>query len=623
MRLLTLASGETMNIKALLLGTAACAALAGSALAQDAGAPTDAPKKHHHHEAMSAGSDRIDRLEHLVEQQSQEIQDLKAQMGGQGSAQVSAAQFEALQNQVYETQATVKAAATPQDKKIHFKGITFTFGGFLAMESVWRSHGLESDIGSPGYSGLPFPGPGAGNSTPVGGSTPSLGIGNAVNVGHTSEFRFSARQSRISGMAEGDVDPDTHLTAYGEFDFLGAAASANSNESNSYTPRVRNLYGTVEWKDLGLKFLFGQSWSLATLDATGINERSELPPPTIDAQYVPGFVWTRQPQLRMTKTIGDDLTLGVSLENPQTTLGGSLPTDCSLKAGTAAQPCTSSGVIVVSNNGNSFSGAGLNGTKDAEFNPGIQLSLNHVPDILGKIAWEPSFLGGNVHLEAFGMYRDFYDRTMNSTPAAAPCAAAPANTISVNCAASAQLGTAANHNTSGGGGGIAGLIKVIPGLFDVQFDTLYGSGIGRYGSGQLPDATYKSNGVLQPLNEDMEMLGLTLHATQALDIYVYGGREHEDSSWFKANGTNAGYGNPNFTNTGCFAFTSTAGCTGNIQTTEQITVGFWDKMYNGSYGSFRIGLQYSYTYDKAFTGVGGAPHTDDNMIFTSFRYYPF
>ncbi len=218
---------------------------------------------------------------------------------------------------------------------------------------------------------------------------------------------------------------------------------------------------------------------------------------------------------------------------------------------------------------------------------------------------------------------DFYDRTMASTPAAAPCAAAPANTISVNCAASAQLGTAANHNVSGGGGGIAGLLKVVPGLFDVQFDVLYGSGVGRYGSGQLPDATYKANGVLQPLNEDMEMLGLTLHAMPTLDLYVYGGREHEDSAAFKFNGTNGGYGNPNFTNTGCFTFTSTAACTGNIRTTEQITAGFWDNVYDGSYGRMRIGAQYSYTHNTAFVGIGGSPHADDNMIFTSFRYYPF
>ena len=389
--------------------------------------------------------------------------------------------------------------------------------------------------------------------------------------------------------------------------------------SNSYTPRVRNLYLTSDWTDIGLRFLAGQSWSLATLDGSRMNERSELNPGTIDAQYVPGFVWTRQPQLRVTKTLGDDLTIGVSLENPQTTLGGTLPTDCSVKPGATTQACSADGTVVISNNGNSFSGAGLNGTKDAEFNPGIQLSLNHVPDVIGKVAWEPSFFNGNVHLELMGIFRDFYDRTEAILPATVPCAA----TATANCYGAVQLGTASNHNTSGGGGGVAGLLKVIPGLFDVQFDTLYGSGIGRYGSGQLSDATYKANGTLQPINEDMEMVGLTLHATPSFDIYVFGGREHEDSTWFKFNGTNGGYGNPNFTNTGCFTFTSTASCTGNVQTTEQITVGLWDKAYTGDYGNFRVGLQYSYTYNKAFTGVGGAPHTDDNMIFTSFRYYPF
>ena len=318
-----------MNVKALLLGTATCALLAGTAFAQDAAPTTDAPKKHHHHMAVaSTGSDRLDLLEKRLEEQSQEIQDLKAQVAS-GSGSVSAAQFEALQNTVYETQATVKAATTPHDKKLHMKGVTFTFGGFLAMESVWRSNNLESDIGSPGFSSIPFAGPGG---------TP----GNNVDIGHTREFRFSERQSRVSGLVEGDASPDIHLAGYGEFDFLGAAASANSKESNSFTPRVRNLYGSIDWSDIGVHFLFGQNWSLATLDGKGISERSELAPPTIEAQYVPGFVWTRQPQLRVTKTLGSDLTVGVSLENPQTTIGGTAP----------------SGVNIVTTNGSSFSTAG-------------------------------------------------------------------------------------------------------------------------------------------------------------------------------------------------------------------------------------------------------------------------
>ncbi|HSM96165.1 MAG TPA: hypothetical protein VLT91_08990 [Rhizomicrobium sp.] len=94
-----------MHFKTILLGTAALALLAVPAVAQDA------PKKHHHHHATAASGSidaRIDALE-------AEIHDLKRQQAAQGQAaaeapapsdqQVSAAQFEALQNQVYEQQA--------------------------------------------------------------------------------------------------------------------------------------------------------------------------------------------------------------------------------------------------------------------------------------------------------------------------------------------------------------------------------------------------------------------------------------------------------------------------------------------------------------------------------------
>ena len=472
------------------------------------------------------------------------------------------------------TAQTVAPQAAP-DKKIHFKGITLSLGGFLAAETVWRSANLESDIGSPGFSKIPFPGPGPGGS------------GNAVSIGHTGEFRMTARQSRVQGLVEGDFDPTTHFAMYGEFDFMGGPASANSNESNSYAPRIRNLYGSGDWTDIGLHILFGQSWSFMTLDAQGASERSELAPPTIEAQYSAGFIWTRQAQIRIVKNFDNEFWLGVSIENPQTTIGGTAP---------------SGFVGLTVNSGNGFNGGSTNAGL-AEFNPGITLSLNHVPDIVGKLVWEPSFFGHNVHLEAVGIYRDFYNRFGSS------------------------IDTVENHNVSGGGGGIAGFIKLVPGMLDVQFDTLFGSGIGRYGSSQLPDVTYNSDGTFKPLQEEMAMLGLTWHTTRALDLYVFGGLEREDADFFSGglNGStqNIGYGNPAFVNTGCFSFSSTAACAGNVRSVEQVNGGLWDNAYDGDFGRVRIGLQYSYTRLKAFTGVGGAPHTSDNMVFTSLRYYPF
>lgn len=97
-----------MKFKTIMLGTAALAVMAVPAAAQDA----PVKKKHHHVEHMAAASSidaRIDELEH-------QIQDLKAAQAAQtaqaqaapASDAVSQAQFEALQNQVYEQQASTQ-----------------------------------------------------------------------------------------------------------------------------------------------------------------------------------------------------------------------------------------------------------------------------------------------------------------------------------------------------------------------------------------------------------------------------------------------------------------------------------------------------------------------------------
>ena len=574
-----------MNPKLLLVGVCASALLAGHAFAQTENATPPAPAKHHHHVANSV-EERLDRLEKVIEEQQGEIRSLKAQLGGQGASggaasvatapppqsqpEVSAEQFQALQNQVNQQQAEVETVTKPKDKKLHFKGVTVTFGGFLAAESVYRSREEFADIGS-SYSGIPYP---------------------DSSQAHADELRMTARQSRISGLVQGDVDPVTHLAMYGEFDFLGAAASANSNESNSYQPRVRALYGTVDWDDPGVQFLFGQDWSLVTLSKNGMSPQGDsqgsdsvLAPPTIDAQYVPGFDWTRQPQLRVVKNFDDEVWLGLSAENPQSTFGGTVPSVPGLYY----------------NSGSGFNGG--SGSAGAEFNPGITLSLNHVPDIIGKIAVEPSAFDKMVHLEVFGLYRDFYDR-YGTNP---------------------NLTDVSTHDVSGGGVGANALVKLLPGVFDIQADGMYGDGIGRYGSGQLPDATFEPNGQIAPLTEDMEMVGGTWHSTPHLDFYVFAGREHEDAKAYYSGTSLYGYGNPLYENAGCFSLTAalTSKCVGNTQQIDQITAGLWGDPYSGDFGRMRIGVQYSYTERKAFEGVGGRPVANDNMIFTSFRYYPF
>ena len=451
--------------------------------------------------------------------------------------------------------------------------VTVTIGGFLAFEGVYRSRNENTDIGS-SYSGVPF------SSSPY---------------GHLSESRMTARQSRLTVMAQGDVNSDTHLTFWNEMDFLGAAQTANSNESNSYNLRIRNMYTTIDWDSLGLSLLAGQNWSLATANTKGITPRNELVPTTIDAQYVVGFVWARQPQIRITKNWNKEFWAAISVENPQTTFAGNavaLPTGIT--------------------NDTTRVGSG-------QFNSGNSLSFNHIPDVIGKLAWEP-MIGDSqpLHMEVYGMYRDFYDRIYTAAP----------NGLGF---------PASNQNADRAGGSFGGTVtyNVIPKTLDVQFTGATGSGIGRYGSGQLPDVTYRPDGTLSPIQETTFMAGGTWHTTPFLDIYAYGGQEAEHRKLYTIGATTAGVGVPNFNEAACVAADTTAvtnsGCGANIEAENQITAGFWWKAYQGKFGSFRFGMQYSYTKVLAFSGLNGAgaaaPYlhtsTDDSMVFTSVRYYPF
>ena len=108
------------------------------------------------------------------------------------------------------------------------------------------------------------------------------------------------------------------LSGYSEVDFLGGAAtsSANSQSTNGYFPRIRQLWGSYDTTG-GWHLLAGQAFSLVTLNSEGITPRKELLPMVIDNTYVVGFTYTRQPQIRLVKDFGNGVFLGVSLENPQ------------------------------------------------------------------------------------------------------------------------------------------------------------------------------------------------------------------------------------------------------------------------------------------------------------------
>jgi hypothetical protein len=64
-------------------------------------------------------------------------------------------------------------------------------------------------------------------------------------------------------------------------------------------------------------------------------------------------------------------------------------------------------------------------------------------------------------------------------------------------------------------------------------------------------------------------------------------------------------------------------CAAVTKQVDHVTVGFWQNVYKGDYGRVAAGLQYEYIRRKSFDGVPGPVSTDDNIIMSSLRWYPF
>jgi hypothetical protein len=512
------------------------------------------------------------------------------------------AQLQALQRQVAETKKAVSTRPPPASPTEYAKaplikapvpvGVNLKVGGFVAAESVWRQKNEVADIGSDFNTGIPLP-----NSP----------------LSHEHEFRGSARQSRLSLLATGDIDPVQHLAGYFETDFLGAGITSNSRESSSYVLRLRQAYGTYDNDDWHFHFLGGQSWSLLTQDRVGIVPRMENIPLTIDAQYVVGFDWSRNWQLRFVGDWNKVAWFGVSVESPQinffsnsvgaNTIVGGAP------GGSVGGSPIPPGVAI--NDLNVCSTSGL-------LNSATACSADRLPDVIEKAAFDP----GWGHYEVFGLQRWFTDRVFTTT---------------------IPGGAGANKTSFGWGVGGSVLLPIWPKYLDLQATAMYGQGIGRYGSGQLPDVTIAPDGSLSPITVSHVLLGAVGHPWEGLDVYAYAGQELASRNSSVVRGTPTGYGNPLFSDAGCFfenpvsgpapandAFAGTA-CTANTRRLQELTVGFWQNVYKGDLGRLTVGAQYEYIKRDTFAALlipgttitTSGPDPFEQIVMTSFRYYPF
>jgi len=528
---------------------------------------------------------------------------------------------------------------------IRFKGVNITPGGFIAAETVNRQRAMSDDINTQL------------NAIPYGGNS----------VGKLSEMNLTARQSRISLLFDSKVG-ETKLSGYYEADFLGAGTTSNNRQSNSYVLRQRQLWARADAPG-GWAFSAGQMWSLATEDKMGIANLQEWIPQVIDPQYIVGFTWQRAYGARVAKGFGDKFTLAASVEGPQATIGG---------RGFSTYTSTSaSGTVTTYQNFWEFAPGAGGGLFNAFDTTGY--SVNKTPDFIVKAAFDPGF----GHYEVFGIVGTFRNRIY-------PCAVVgttagnfptPTTPVDLGCLASTSLtpsvSGATNDSRTGGGFGVSGRVPVGRKL-SAGLKAVYGDGIGRYGSAQLPDATARPDGSLALIHGATWLGSLEWHVTPKFDVYGYVGGEYDGRAAYtgyqsvKVTTTPAipgcgavgqqpcpgggiqpsypaltstsisisgigGYGSRYANNTGCSTETLPSGtgtpgtggtCAGDTRYIGEGTLGFWQKIYQGEKGKMQWGIQYSYLYRTAWSGSNGltgttsvSPHAVNNMLFTSFRYY--
>jgi hypothetical protein len=414
----------------------------------------------------------------------------------------------------------------------------------------------------------------------------------------------------------------------------------------------------------------GQMWSLATETKKGITNRQENLPMMIDPQYLVGFTWARQYGFRVVKDFGGKFALGFSVEGPQITIGGRGFSSVTTINSAAAPSVIQTTGATSATTGNFFldapgNGAGLYNA----FDP-TGYTVNKAPDLMFKAAADPGF----GHYELFGVVSFYRDRiypcgvvgttTGDTVPGTATLTG---NCLSPTPTVVSSFG-ATNTSTTGGGGGVSAAWPLFNKKVDFGVKGVAGDGIGRYGSAQLADATARPDGTLSLIRTAHGLGRIEWHATPKLDIYGYYGAEYAWRSGYSGYSTVTitktaaipptatspnipattttkisttgigGYGNVAANNSGCATEgvpvnnlnpSSGANCAGDIRLIQEGTLGFWYKFYQGPKGRFQVGMAYSYLAKVGWSGTGGvpaggaaiSPKADDNMVWTSFRYY--
>ena len=409
-----------------------------------------------------------------------------------------------------------------------------TLGGFMDFTSLFRSANVGSGLGT-SFGAIPF---------------------SNVTQGRLTETRLTAQNSRISLKATSKVGK-FDVIGYVEADFNGFQPANGFVTSNSNTLRMR-LY----WVDVRrgkFEVLGGQSWSMLTPNRRGLSPHPSdiFYAQNMDTNYQVGLTWTRAAQVRFIYHPTNAWAVGLALENPQQYVG----TAVALPGPASATTSYTSQVETGSN----------------------AATPNLHPDIIAKIAYDPSVAGRHLHVEVAGLLRSF--RIFNPI-------------------------TNRTATTTGGGGSLNANLELVKN-FNLILNTYYSNGGGRYIFGLGPDLIVRPDGTPSPVHAGSGIVGFEYQFNPKTMLYgYYGGAYFQRNTAFDpATDKLVGFGY-----SGSSASANRAvqeGSFGFIQT-------FWKSPH---YGALQLINQYSYVTRVPWWVAAGQPKNAHlSMVYVDLRY---
>jgi hypothetical protein len=354
--------------------------------------------------------------------------------------------------------------------------------------------------------------------------------------GNVSETRLSAQQSRLTIRVDADFTktPESdiegrqprfnRLSGYFEMDFGGATPGSVAVTSSSVGFRLRHAFGEVQYRDAWFLAL-GQAFSLMTAaeDQLSIWPGDVEMSMAVDTNYLAGMIWTRMPQMRFTWRPSRQFNWAFSAENPEQQIGRSVVT---------LPDCCGSDI-------------------EAEYNTGSnELQVpNLMPDLATRVAFNPAKA---LHVDVGAVLRVFrhtikpYDDSFKKA-----------------------------------GGGASVNLRFNPASSTTLIlQSAFGSGLGRYVGGLVPDAVFRRDGSISLVGTTSCVGGIeqTLGPAFSLGGY-YSGVAIDSNYSVDGDGDFIGYGFPGSSNS-------------NNRRIDEITATFgWQVVNSATRGSVQLGLQ--------------------------------